>query len=67
MRKKFKRLGLQQALDESQSVSVKQGDESVAMPLLANDLIPDGCALLAAGTQASSVLGSAFGSIEITV
>ena len=61
------RLGLDEALEENRTVTVLQGEESAVMPLMVNDLIPDRCALLAAGTQASSLLGSAFGSIEITV
>ncbi|MEB8430663.1 NADH-quinone oxidoreductase subunit NuoG [Cocleimonas sp. KMM 6892] len=47
-------------------VDVKQGEVVVSMPLLINDNIPDKCALLASGTKSSSLLGSAFGEIEIT-
>jgi len=63
----IQKLGLQEALDKARVVSVKQGSEKVELSLLENNLIPDGCALLAAGTQPSSELGSAFGSIEITI
>ena len=60
------RLGLQDALDDDQTVEVAQGATSISMPLKLNDTIPDGCALLASGTESSSILGSAFGSVEIT-
>lgn len=70
--KEVERLGLQTALEESThgvpvTINVKQGDEVVSIPLLVNDKIPDGCALLASGTQASSLLGSAYGEIEIVI
>lgn len=60
------RLGLQVSLDENKLIDVKQGAETVSMPLILNDAIPDGCVLLASGTESSSLLGSAFGSVEIT-
>jgi len=68
----IERLGLQTVVEESihgvpVTVNVKQGDEVVTIPLLVNDNIPDGCALLASGTQTSSLLGSAFGEIEIMI
>ena len=63
----IKRLGLQEALETNHSVEVTQGVESVSMPLILNDAIPDGCVLLASGTESSSLLGSAYGSVEITV
>ena len=59
------RLGLQASLDDNQLVDVKQGVETVSMPLICNDAIPDGCVLLASGTESSSLLGSAFGAVEI--
>ena len=59
------RLGLQSSLDDKQLIDVKQGVETVSMPLILNDAIPDGCVLLASGTESSSLLGSAFGSVEI--
>ncbi len=62
----IQRLSLQKAIDESQSVTVEQGSEKVFMPLFINDAIPDGCVLVASGTQVSSVLGSAFGSVKIS-
>jgi NADH-quinone oxidoreductase subunit G len=48
-------------------VNVRQGDEAIEMPLKVDDSIPDGCALLMAGTQASALLGPAFGELEIEV
>ena len=60
------RLSLQDAVENSSLVTVTQGNEKLSMPVLVNDLIPDGCVLIASGTQSSSVLGSAFGSIEMT-
>ncbi len=60
------RLGLQTSLDENQLIDVKQGVETISMPLILNDAIPDGCVLLPSGTESSSLLGSAFGSVEIT-
>lgn len=61
--------GSEKAGEDQQAiaVNVKQGGVSVSMPLLVNDNIPDRCALLAAGTESSGMLGSAFGEIEITV
>jgi NADH-quinone oxidoreductase subunit G len=61
----IKRLSLQNILDESATVSVEQGNEKVSLPLIENNLIPDGCAYIASGTQASSVLGAAFGNVVI--
>jgi len=60
------RLSLQDAVENASLVTVTQGNEKLSMPVLLNDLIPDGCVLIASGTQSSSVLGSAFGNIEIT-
>ncbi|WP_299879176.1 NADH-quinone oxidoreductase subunit NuoG [uncultured Cocleimonas sp.] len=63
-------LGLKDLVDDNSkevtTVEVKQGEVVVSMPLIINDYIPDKCALLASGTQSSSLLGSAFGEIEIT-
>jgi len=61
----IKRLSLQDAVSKSLSVTVIQGDEKVTMDVLENNLIPDNCALIASGTQTSSILGSAFGNIVI--
>ncbi len=52
--------------EEEITVEVKQGEVVVSMPLFINENIPDKCALLSAGTKSSSLLGSAFGEIEIT-
>jgi len=60
------RLSLQDAVENASLVTVSQGNEKLSMPVLVNDLIPDGCVLIASGTPSSSVLGSAFGSVEIT-
>ncbi len=54
-------------LTDADKVIVKQGDNTTTMSLEGDDSIPDGCALLFAGTESSSSLGSAFGTIEITV
>ena len=63
-------LGLKDLVDDNSeevtTVEVKQGEVVVSMPLIINDNIPDKCALLASGTKSSSLLGSAFGEIEIT-
>ena len=59
----IKKLGL----SDSQEVMVGQDGQSVSMPMLENNAIPEGCALVHAGTKASSVLGSAFGTVTITV
>jgi NADH-quinone oxidoreductase subunit G len=66
------KLGLQDAVasmteNNSVVVKVKQGDESVEMPLKVDDSIPDGCAMMMAGTQPGALLGSAFGELEIEV
>ncbi len=64
----IKNLALQDALDQTEKmVNVKQGEVLVSMPLIVNEMVPDNCALLAAGTHSSSLLGSAFGEIEITL
>ena len=67
--KELEKLGLESAAELSQNkeVQVKQGGVMVVMPLSVNDMIPDGCALIMAGTKSSSLLGSAFGEIEITL
>jgi NADH-quinone oxidoreductase subunit G len=52
---------------DSKIVNVKQGDLSVAMSLVVNEMVPDKCAFLAAGTETSSLFGSAFGEIEVTI
>lgn len=65
--KEIERLGLLDALDQDQKIKVTQGDDTVVVSLLANDSICEGCAVLAAGTQSSSLLGSAFGEIEVAV
>jgi len=62
----IKQLSLQKNIDESLNVTVKQGGEKVSVTLLLNEAVPDGCALISSGTQVSSVLGSAFGHVEIT-
>ncbi len=66
------KLGLQDAVasitdENTVVVNVKQGDETVDLPLKIDASIPDGCALLMAGTQAGALLGSAFGELEIGV
>ena len=63
----IERLGLQDAIDHNQLVTVSQETSSTQVSVQENDLIPDGCALLPAGTLVSSQLGSAFGAIEITL
>ncbi len=66
--KEISGLGLETALaDEQQKVQVKQGGVMVEMPLIANEMIPDGCALIFSGSKSSSLLGSAFGEVEITL
>ena len=66
--KEIENLGLEVALTNlEQKVQVKQGGVMVEMPIAVNDMIPDGCALLMAGTKSSSWLGSAFGEIEVTL
>jgi NADH-quinone oxidoreductase subunit G len=62
------KLGLEEVLAEKDGmVNIKQGEVMVSMPLLVNEMVPDNCALLYSGTQSSSLLGSAFGEIEITL
>ena len=62
----IERLGLLEALKNTDQVVVKQGEKTAKIALMQNDSVPSGCALLFSGTQASSLLGSAFGTIEIT-
>jgi len=63
----LKKLGIELASIEDQEVSVKQGDNSITMEIALDDSIPDACALVYSGTQSSALLGSAFGTIELTV
>jgi NADH-quinone oxidoreductase subunit G len=66
--KQIKKLALDEALGHDETVvNVKQGEVLVSIPLRVNEMVPDNCVLLVAGTQSSSLLGSAFGEIEITV
>ena len=46
-------------------MTVEQGGEKASFPLFVNEAIPDGCVLIASGTQGSSLLGSAFGHVVI--
>ena len=63
----LKKLGIEPASLEDQEVNVKQGDNSTTMGIALDDSIPDACALIYSGTQSSALLGSAFGTIELTV
>lgn len=68
----LKSLGLEDVLeklteDDEVSLNVQQGEHHVSMPLMINEGVPENCALIASGTKASSLLGSAFGEIEISV
>ena len=66
--KEIANLGLESALSgDDKTVKVKQGGIMVEMPITANEMIPDGCALVMAGTKASELLGSAFGEIEVSL
>ncbi|MGK0271466.1 MAG: NADH-quinone oxidoreductase subunit G [Cocleimonas sp.] len=66
--KVIKSLGLEAALtSNSNKVQVKQGGVMVEMSMSINDMIPDGCALIMAGTKSSGLLGSAFGEIEVNL
>ena len=66
--KEIENLGLETVPSkEEYKVQVKQGGVMVEMLLATNDMIPDGCALLMAGTKPSGLLGSAFGEIEVTL
>lgn len=59
--------GLESLIDnQNAKLNVRQGEVVVTMPLLINSAIPDNCALVASGTEASRQLGSAFGEIEIS-
>lgn len=60
----FAKLGLN---EDVQEVSVKQGESSTTMEVVLDDSIPDACALIYSGTSSAATLGSAFGSIELTV
>jgi len=63
----IERLGMLDILNNFGQVNVKQGNDTTQTYIQVDDSIPDGCALLYAGTQSSSLLGSAFDTIEITV
>ena len=66
--KEVTKLGVQDVpVKNGDMINVKQGEVLVSMPLLVNERVPDNCALLYSGTQSSSLLGSAFGEIEITL
>ena len=63
------KLGVQLDADAATEVqvTVQQDGNSTAMEVALDDSIPDGCALIYSGTQTSALLGSAFGTIELTV
>ena len=61
------KLGLEVAVKEESKVQVKQGGVMVEMSISKNDMIPDSCALIMAGTKSSGLLGSAFGEVEVTL
>ena len=63
----IERLGMLDILQNFGQVTVEQGNESTKMYIQVDDSIPDRCALLYSGTRSSSLLGSAFGTINITV
>lgn len=52
-------------LTECDSVTVLQGDGKVVMTLLADKDIPEGCLYMLSATNKSSLLGSAYGSINV--
>lgn len=63
----IERLGMLEILHNFGQVTVKQDGNETKTYIQVDDTIPDGCALLYSGTDTSSLLGSAFNSIEITV
>lgn len=62
----IKSLGMD-SFENSFDVLVEQDGVSTTMSVLKNDTVPDGCALIYSGTDASSQLGSAFGTLKITL
>ncbi len=63
----IKKLGISPLKDSSVDVTVEQDGVTIIMPVIENDAVPDGCALLYTGTSASSQMGSAFGTLKITL
>ena len=63
----IERLGMLDILHNFGQVTVKQEGNVTKTYIQVDDTIPDGCALLYSGTETSSLLGSAFNSIEVTV
>ena len=63
------KLGVQLDADTTTEVqvTVQQDGNSTAMEVALDDSIPNGCALIYSGIQTSALLGSAFGTIELTV
>ncbi len=56
-----RRLGL----GEANSVQVTQNSNSVGLPLVIDERVPDGCAWIPSAVEGNALLGAAFGEIEL--
>ena len=52
-------------LHNAENATAIQGDYNISLPVMIDDAIPDGCVMIPTALEASSKLGSAYGSIEI--
>lgn len=52
-------------LKEMQQVLVSQGDQSVTLPLVIDERVPDNCVYIPGGYEATQGLGSSFGNIKL--
>lgn len=56
----------QRQLDDQATVTLKQGDAKVSLPVQWDETLPENTVWVAGGTRAACQLGDAFGLIEIT-
>ena len=63
--KNHKKKAKKENLAAGDSAHVTQGDDSVILPVLIDDSIPDGCVWIPSGVPGSEKLGPACGSIEV--
>jgi len=53
------------AVQDGDTVTVKQGDSSTTMTVEISARVPDGCVWVQAGTDASAALGASFGEVSL--
>jgi NADH-quinone oxidoreductase subunit G len=53
------------AVQDGDTVMVRQGDASTTLTVEISERVPDGCVWLQSGTDQSAALGAAFGTVTI--